>query len=117
MRIREHLSPTRPAIIVYPEGASSRFADLEARVNRIAHYWRRTGLREADLLQYSSGTTGRPRGIRRALPHVDLADAPNMLTPLLTALEITAESVYLSPAPLYHIAALASRHAAFRSRW
>ena len=25
---------------------------------------------EGDLLQYSSGTTGRPKGIKRALPHV-----------------------------------------------
>ena len=25
---------------------------------------------EGDLLQYSSGTTGRPKGIKRELPHV-----------------------------------------------
>ncbi|MBJ7336362.1 fatty-acid--CoA ligase FadD4 [Mycolicibacterium sp.] len=59
---------------------------------------------EGDLLQYSSGTTGRPKGIRRELPHVAPAEAPNMLMPLLSAVGITSESIYLSPAPLYHTA-------------
>ncbi len=31
---------------------------------------------EGDLLQYSSGTTGRPKGIKRELPHVSPAEAP-----------------------------------------
>ena len=60
--------------------------------------------REGDLLQYSSGTTGRPKGIRRKLCHLAPADAPNMLTPLIDAVGISADSVYLNPAPLYHTA-------------
>lgn len=211
MQIREHFSVANPAIIVYPSGTALGFSDLEARANRLAHYFRRAGLREGDtvavvmennqhmhavmwaarraglyyvpvnthltpaeagyivtnsgakgvigshdmremcvalieylpdvptdlrliadadldgwrrypecvaaesttaiddecegdLLQYSSGTTGRPKGIRRELPHVSPADAPNILTPLLTTLGITGDSVYLSPAPLYHTA-------------
>lgn len=60
--------------------------------------------REGDLLQYSSGTTGRPKGIRRELAHLPPAEAPNILTPLLNAVGIGEESVYLSPAPLYHTA-------------
>jgi long-chain acyl-CoA synthetase len=60
--------------------------------------------REGDLLQYSSGTTGRPKGIRRELLHVSPAEAPNMLMPLLAAVGITGDSVYLNPAPLYHTA-------------
>jgi long-chain acyl-CoA synthetase len=59
---------------------------------------------EGDLLQYSSGTTGRPKGIRRELLHLSPDEAPSMLMPLLNAVGITGESIYLSPAPLYHTA-------------
>jgi long-chain acyl-CoA synthetase len=62
------------------------------------------GEREGDLLQYSSGTTGRPKGIRRDLMDLSPAEAPNMLMPLLTAVGLTGDAVYLSPAPLYHTA-------------
>jgi fatty-acyl-CoA synthase len=60
--------------------------------------------REGDLLQYSSGTTGRPKGIRRELPHLPPDEAPNILMPLMDAVGITSEAIYLSPAPLYHTA-------------
>ncbi|MCW2688476.1 MAG: AMP-dependent synthetase and ligase, partial [Mycobacterium sp.] len=59
---------------------------------------------EGDLLQYSSGTTGRPKGIRRELQGTSPAEAPNMLMPLLAAVGISEDTVYLSPAPLYHTA-------------
>src|SRR4051794_804013 len=207
VQIRDHQALTKPAIIVYPSGTEVSFGELEARANRLAHYFRRIGLRagdtvaivmennehihavtwaarrsglyyvpinthltaaeagyiltnskasaiigsramaplcralepylsdvtperrlladagadgwvrypdcvateattpitderEGDLLQYSSGTTGRPKGIRRALTGDSPSDAPNMLSPLLNALGISENSVYLSPAPL-----------------
>jgi fatty-acyl-CoA synthase len=59
---------------------------------------------EGDLLQYSSGTTGRPKGIRRGLTGKAPAEAPIMLAPLLNAVGIDDRTVYLSPAPLYHTA-------------
>jgi long-chain acyl-CoA synthetase len=58
---------------------------------------------EGDLLQYSSGTTGRPKGIKRELPNVPPAEAAAMMSALLS-FWITPDSVYLSPAPLYHTA-------------
>ena len=57
---------------------------------------------------YSSGTTGRPKGILPA-PNVDSAiDAPNGLTMIAQGFfGLSADSVYLSTAPLYHAAPLA----------
>ena len=59
-----------------------------------------------DLL-YSSGTTGRPKGVKVALSGLPVADAPYavlMLNQMLYGL--TPDSIYLSPAPLYHAAPL-----------
>lgn len=55
------------------------------------------------LLQYSAGSTGRPKGIRRPLAPAGSAGV-RMSTPVFEALGVTGDSVYLSPAPLYHTA-------------
>src|SRR5581483_10400746 len=210
MQIREHVGTGKPAVILHPSGTVVTFDELEARANRLAHYFRRAGLREGDtvailmennehihavmwaarrsglyyvpinthltaaeagyivdnsaaraiigsaalrktcenlqthlpaglpallmmadddldgwqrypecvvsqpdtpigderegdLLQYSSGTTGRPKGIKRALQHVSPAEAPGMMSALV-GYWMNSDSVYLSPAPLYHTA-------------
>jgi len=214
MHIRQHCGADKPAIILHPAGTVITFDELEARANRLAHYFRNAGLREGDavailmennehyhevmwaarrsglyyvpinshltaaeaayiidnsaakaiissaalratceglaeylpgglpellliacadgetgldgwqrypecvagqpdtpiddewegdLLQYSSGTTGRPKGIKRDLPHVPPADAPGMMSALI-GYWMNPDSVYLSPAPLYHTA-------------
>ena len=59
-----------------------------------------------DML-YSSGTTGKPKGVARPFAHVPLELAAGGVTPLLTLLfGVTIDSVYLSPAPFYHAAPL-----------
>ncbi|MFI4965277.1 MAG: acyl-CoA synthetase [Caulobacterales bacterium] len=56
---------------------------------------------------YSSGTTGRPKGVKRAGAVDPAIDAPNPLASLGQALYgWTPDTVYLSPAPLYHAAPL-----------
>jgi long-chain acyl-CoA synthetase len=58
-----------------------------------------------DML-YSSGTTGRPKGVKPKLSKAPMG-TPNMLYGLVSALFPPDEgSVYLSPAPLYHAAPL-----------
>jgi fatty-acyl-CoA synthase len=57
-----------------------------------------------DFMLYSSGTTGRPKGIMRPLSG-DPVTAPTALTMLLQGFwGFGDDSVYLSPAPLYHSA-------------
>ena len=59
---------------------------------------------EGQWMFYSSGTTGRPKGIVPGEVGAALG-APSGFTQLLTGLfGFTRETVYLSPAPLYHAA-------------
>jgi len=56
---------------------------------------------------YSSGTTGRPKGVRRALPEEPLGSAYGPLGTLAQVLYgANQDTVYISPAPLYHAAPL-----------
>jgi acyl-CoA synthetase (AMP-forming)/AMP-acid ligase II len=63
---------------------------------------------KGDVMLYSSGTTGRPKGIRRPLRGVQIDDptAYGMGAFESGLLGMDETSVYLCPAPLYHAAAL-----------
>jgi long-chain acyl-CoA synthetase len=62
------------------------------------------GESEGDIIQYSSGTTGKPKGIRRPLTGAPINLEQDPVVPFLRAIGMTEAATYLSPAPLYHAA-------------
>jgi long-chain acyl-CoA synthetase len=59
----------------------------------------------ADML-YSSGTTGRPKGVHTPIKGAKIGTVPALVLMLDKMYGIQSDSVYLSPAPLYHAAPL-----------
>jgi len=65
--------------------------------------------REGREMLYSSGTTGRPKGVRKPVPGTSFGDPaaePVRVAQGVAALGAGPGAVYLSPAPLYHAAPL-----------
>src|SRR5271166_4179481 len=56
-----------------------------------------------DAMLYSSGTTGRPKGIRRELKDLKVGAESNWQS-TMQYYGLDRDTVYLSPAPLYHAA-------------
>jgi long-chain acyl-CoA synthetase len=55
---------------------------------------------------YSSGTTGRPKGVRPPLPDVQVGEGADPVFKLVRMFGVGPDTTYLSPAPIYHAAPL-----------
>ena len=88
-----------------PEDATDRFESYESAV---AQYSPEPLAEEplGEFMLYSSGTTGRPKGIARPLPDRPVSRGLAMNPVLKGLFRVETDSVYLSPAPMYHSAPL-----------
>jgi fatty-acyl-CoA synthase len=89
-------------------GGLPGFTEYEAAVSRFPDVPIPDESEGREML-YSSGTTGRPKGVRKELPGTPMGDpsaAPVQIALALARRGAGQGSVYLSPAPLYHSAPL-----------
>src|ERR1700681_2770137 len=61
---------------------------------------------EGTRMLYSSGTTGRPKGVRYKIPRQRIGDLPAEMGMMTAVWGMDEHAVYLSPAPMYHSAPL-----------
>ncbi len=132
-----HLAPEEAAYILADSGArvvfaSSGVAQLAERVREhvaeVNHWYafggavtgylpydelvaggepRLTDQPRGSEMLYSSGTTGRPKGIKPRLLAIQVHEPGDPIVGLLSKVfKITSDDVYLSPAPVYHTAPL-----------
>jgi long-chain acyl-CoA synthetase len=97
-------------------GAIPGFASLEDAVSGVPADKPLENQLEGSIMLYSSGTTGRPKGVRRPLAQVPPGDLKTIIASvgLLGLFGMKEGEVYLSPAPLYHAAPLAFSSAQHR---
>jgi len=86
-----------------PDGAADCFESYEAA---LAEHPPEPLAEEplGEFMLYSSGTTGRPKGISRPLPNRPVSRGLAMNAVLKGLFRVDPDSVYLSPAPMYHSA-------------
>ncbi len=88
------------------DGTSDGYESYEAAVQASSSEVIEGRVAGTDML-YSSGTTGRPKGILPEMTNAPLEEAEHGVAGMLSLLmALDSSSVYLTPAPLYHAAPL-----------
>jgi long-chain acyl-CoA synthetase len=62
--------------------------------------------RQGAFMVYSSGTTGQPKGIRPSMPDLAIDEPMGVVAAQLKLFPFDQDTIYLSPAPLFHTAPL-----------
>ena len=111
----KHLAPTAASALDLVDNCPMRFM-MDGVDNGFESYENAVAAQPAvplerqprgDVMLYSSGTTGQPKGIKRPLSGAQIDDPPDPgSTAMAQLLGIENASIYLCPAPLYHAAAL-----------
>jgi long-chain acyl-CoA synthetase len=103
----DEVVPLVPGVTLFMVGeASAPYASFEAARDVMSTDRIADEAQGSDML-YSSGTTGRPKGVKPKLVEGTPIDAPLGLVSIANGLfGINEDSIYLSPAPLYHAAPL-----------
>jgi long-chain acyl-CoA synthetase len=118
--INTHFTPDEVAYVVDDSEAMALFVDADGEVrisaggsvrsyeDALANAGDTPPASDGSEMLYSSGTTGKPKAVRRPLPTDGNGSwAQQVLEYALTQrYGMTSESVYLSPAPLYHAAGI-----------
>ncbi len=81
------------------------YEDLEAALDALP-VTPLSDTREGRDMLYSSGTTGRPKGVLHALADTPFGHEADAARPMFDHFGLGPDSVYLNPAPLYHAAPL-----------
>ena len=97
-------SPPRPRFAVGSIDGFRPYADIGAGQPDTAPEDRTTG----QPMHYTSGTTGRPKGVKRAIPDLDPSDMGELFTMLMSLFGIQPRegNVHITGSPLYHTAVL-----------
>ncbi|MCG8405158.1 MAG: AMP-binding protein, partial [Phycisphaerales bacterium] len=99
--VAKDLPPLTPncSIRLMMRGTIDGYASYEDTIaahsaDNIAEEWR------GDMMLYSSGTTGRPKGVKRPLMDCKVYEDDRLREALSTVYEFGDDTIYLSPAPL-----------------